>query len=298
MLIILLSIVLAVIADRYYLSWSKSAENKQLAMLKTQAWKQSLSVISQEISNFNGEAGIIIKDLQSNRVISFNGKKPFPSASLAKIPVMAACFQASQEGKLKLSDTIKLKQSDKMPESGILKDVILGKDLTIEDLLEFMIAESDNTATNILTNKIGLSYLNNYFKRLGLANTNLARKIADFKSRDRGVENYTTAEDIAYILEKIYNKSLVSKEISEKCLRLLKLQRKNDRIPKYLPAEITVAHKTGLERSVCHDAGIVFTPKGDFLICVLTKHKNSNSIPSKEFIARIAMHIYKYLEKL
>ena len=296
--IILLSIVLSVLADRYYLIWQKNEESKQLLIRKEQAWNELLLAINKEINNLNGEAGVIIKDLQSNRMISVNEKERFPSASLVKILIMAACFQAAQEGKLKLGDTIKLKLTDKMPESGILKDVSPGKELTIEELLEFMIIASDNTATNILTNKLGINYLNNYFKSLGLVNTNLSRKIADFASRDRGIENYTTAEDIAYILEKIYNRSLINKDISEKCLKLLKLQRMNDRIPKYLPAEITVAHKTGLERSVCHDAGIVFTRKGNFLVCVLTKHANSNSIPSKEFIAKVALYAYNYFERL
>jgi len=161
-----------------------------------------------------------------------------------------------------------------------------------------MIIASDNTAANILTNKLGIAYLNNYFISLGLANTNLSRKIADFGTRDRGIENYTTAEDMAYILERVYNRSLLNKDISEKCLKLLKLQRMNDRIPKYLPAEITVAHKTGLERSVCHDAGIIFTCKGNFLIVVLTRHANSNSVPSKEFIAKVASYTYNYFERL
>jgi len=79
---------------------------------------------------------------------------------------------------------------------------------------------------------------------------------------------------------------------------MLKLTRMNDRIPKYLPAEITVAHKTGLENGVCHDAGIVFTRKGDFIIAVLTKHANANSNQSKKFIAKVSLYAYKYFEQL
>jgi len=79
---------------------------------------------------------------------------------------------------------------------------------------------------------------------------------------------------------------------------MLKLIRLNDRIPKYLPVDITIAHKTGLEKGVCHDAGIVFTHKGDFIIVVLTKYANSNSSPSKEFIAKASLHAYRYFEQL
>jgi beta-lactamase class A len=86
-------------------------------------------------------------------------------------------------------------------------------------------------------------------------------------------------------------------DASERCLRVLKLQRVNDRIPKYLPVGVTVAHKTGLERSVCHDAGIIFSCNGDFLICVLTQHTNPNAQASKNFIARVALATYVYSEQ-
>jgi beta-lactamase class A len=79
---------------------------------------------------------------------------------------------------------------------------------------------------------------------------------------------------------------------------MLKLTRLNDRIPKYLPVDLTIAHKTGLENSVCHDAGIVFTNKGNFIIVVLTRHANSNSALPKEFIAKVSLHAYSYFEQL
>ncbi|MDD5120897.1 MAG: serine hydrolase, partial [Candidatus Omnitrophica bacterium] len=91
-------------------------------------------------------------------------------------------------------------------------------------------------------------------------------------------------------------KSLGSQRVSHQCINTLKLTRLNDRIPKYLPAQITVAHKTGLERNVCHDAGVVFTCKGDFIIVALTKHANSNGASSKEFIAKVALLAYNYFE--
>jgi len=81
-------------------------------------------------------------------------------------------------------------------------------------------------------------------------------------------------------------------------MAMLKLTRMNDRIPKYLPVEIAVAHKTGLEKEVCHDAGIVFTKSGDYIICVLTKHINPDSRLSKEFIAKISLDVYKYFSEL
>jgi len=285
-------------AYRYYADLIETKKQQTLLEKRKAAWHVLRQKLINEISQFKGEAGIVIKDLRVNWEVSHNKDKLFPSASLAKIPIMSACFFAAEEGRIKLNRQVALKSSDKFSGSGILKDTRPGVTFTVEELIGFMIYDSDNTAANMLTNMAGIDYLNNAFSSFGLKNTNLSRKIADFSSRDRGVENYTTAEDMALILEQMYRRSLVNKNVSEKGLKLLKLQRVNDRIPKYLPVDISVAHKTGLERSVCHDAGIVFSCKGDFLICVLTKHANSNSAPSKEFIAKVALLTYNYFEQL
>jgi beta-lactamase class A len=273
--------------------------NKQQVILEQRrvAWQALRQDILNEIRRFKGEVGIVIKDLRFNREISYNKEKLFASASLVKIPIMAACFIASEEGKIKLDRQVVLRDRDKFTGSGILKDVRSGTTFTAEELIGLMVYDSDNTATNMLTSMVGIEYLNSVFNSLGLKNTSLSRRIADFSLRDRGVENYTTAEDIALLLEKIYRRSLVNRNISDRCLRVLKLQRVNDRIPKYLPVAITVAHKTGLERNVCHDAGIIFAGKGDFLVCVLTKHANPNATASKNFIARVALHTYVYSEQ-
>jgi len=298
--IVLFTFILLALAGFLFLAcrfWEAGRQGLALQKRK-HAWNRLNQEIGQEIGQFKGEAGIVIRDLDKDWELFYKKETLFPSASLAKIPLMAGSFLAAQEGRLKLERNVKLKSTDKFSGSGVLKDIHPGVEFSVEELIGLMIYDSDNTATNMVTGMVGTDYLNNFFKNIGLKNTNLSRRIADYSLRKRGIENYTTAEDMARILEKIYRKTLINKEISERCLKLLKLQRLNDRIPKYLPAELTIAHKTGLERGVCHDAGIVYTPKGDFLICVLTKHKNANSIPSKEFIARISLYVYRYFEEL
>src|SRR3990167_5965967 len=167
----------------------------------------------------------------------------------------------------------------------------------LQQSIKSEIGQFKGEAGIVITNLVGIDYLNNTFKSFGLKNTDLSRKIADYHSRDKGIENYTTAEDMALLLDKIYRRSLGNKNVSDQCISMLKLTRMNDRIPKYLPVDLTIAHKTGLENGVCHDAGIVFTNKGDIIIVVLTKHANSNSAPSKGFIAKVSLHAYRYLEQ-
>jgi beta-lactamase class A len=116
----------------------------------------------------------------------------------------------------------------------------------------------------------------------------------DFSQRSNGVENYTAASDIVYLLEKIYNKQLIDRAYSELILSFLKKQKIKDRIPRYLPKGVIVAHKTGLERGIVHDAGIVFSPKDDYIICVLTKKVKVYS-KAKKFIAQLSLLTYKNL---
>jgi beta-lactamase class A len=278
-----------------HLNYPDARKSRELLKAEKANWSDLRQVLADQIGRFNGEAAVVIKDLDRGWEISFNRERLFPSASLVKIAIMAAAFLEADRGRINLGNSIVLKESDKLGGSGILKNVSAGTVFSIGRLIGLMIYDSDNTATNILTGLIGIERLNNSFKELGLKDTNLARKVADYKLRDRGVENYTSAADMAGLLEKIYRGSLGAEHISHKSISILKLVRSNDRIPRYLPPEITVAHKTGLEKGVCHDAGIIFTERGDFIIAVLTTHSDPNSILAKEFIAQLALHLYSYL---
>ena len=143
----------------------------------------------------------------------------------------------------------------------------------------------------MLIDLVTMEYLNGFFREQGLKGTSMTRKMMDFSGRKKGVENYTTAGDIAVMLEKMYRGSFLNASVSDQCMQMLLHQKMKDRIPRKLPRETPVAHKTGLERCVCHDAGVVFTPQGDFLVCVLTK-STSGAPKVKEFISRLALEIY------
>ncbi len=262
---------------------------------RRQAWFSLVESIKQQILTFDGQAGVVVKDLKTGWEVSYEKDGLFPAASLAKVPIMGACFKAVEEGRIRLGDAIELKGAYKVNGSGVLKEAPNGTYFSVEGLIELMITESDNTAANILISMLGFDYLNGFFKETGLSNTNLYRKMMDFSLRRRGVENYTTAEDMALILEKMYRGTLINKTISRQCLQVLSKQRINDRIPARLPSEVSVAHKTGLENNVCHDVGIVFTRKGDYLVCVLTGHAKSIKL-AKRFIAAVSFQAFDYYQ--
>lgn len=277
---------------------SLTREADRLKKKKTE-WLRLSKKLENRISRFKGQVGLVVEDLDTGWVIAFNHDTLMPSASLVKIPVMLSCFYAAQEGKINLKDSTRLKSFQRVAGSKALGNYSAGSKFIIEDLFDPMITLSDNAAANILIDLLGFSDLNMYFKKMGLKNTSIVRKMMDFKSRRQGQENYTTAFDMAYILEKLYRRQFLNPEISDRCLILLGQQKVNDRIPRNLPKdEVVAAHKTGLERHICHDAGIVYTRKGNFLICVLVKHENKFAQPAKRLISDIALSTYNYYKNL
>jgi beta-lactamase class A len=249
--------------------------------------------LQRRASRFRGEAGILVKDLKTNQVIDINADKLFPSASLVKIPIMAAYYQAQEEGILKLSDELVLERHHKIRSCSRLYFSRNGSRHTINELIERMITESDNTATNMLTERLGFGYLNQKFVEFGLKNTDLRRGVMDLKWRAAGIENYTTAEDMALLLEKMYSRALVSAAASDTMMEILKRHKVNDRIPRNLPNDLVIAHKTGLLHDTVSDVGVVFTPEGDFILCVLTADIN-NFRYAKRFIGTVAACAYDH----
>ena len=303
---IILSIILIVLMPlilvsslRLYKIYHESQIRQAMLEKRKAAWNSLNATLSGKIRNYRGNIGIVIKDLNTGWQIDFNKDELIPSASLVKIPIMLSCFYAAQEGKISLKDTISLKRSEKVAGSKVLGDAPPGTVFCVEELFTPMITQSDNAAANALIDFIGFDTLNGYFKKMGLQNTNLSRRMMDFKERKEGVENYTTAQDMANIFEKLYRSGFLNKEVSQECMGILKDQKVNDRIPRKLPKEgASVAHKTGLERHICHDVGIVFTSKGDFLICILVRHEDEVARPAKRLISDIALLTYNFYKNL
>jgi len=253
--------------------------------------------IAQEADKLKIDYCLLIKDLNFPRV-SLNHKhnQEITAASLLKLPILAVTFYSIAQERISLDQTILIKGGDIAGGSGKLKTMKLPYSLKLSQLLEFMISYSDNTATNKLIDILGFDYINQTFQKLGLKKTVLNRKMMDFSQRKRGVENYTSASDISLILERIYDRRLINKQFSELALKFLKEQKVNDRLPRYLPQGIIVAHKTGLERGVVHDAGIVFVPGADYIICVLVQGQKDYR-KAKKFIAQTSRLTYNLYDK-
>jgi beta-lactamase class A len=254
-------------------------------------YRKLMTELEASAAKFHGETGILVKDLNSGHSIGINSSKLFPSASLVKLPIMAALYAAQDEGKINLDDSIVLKKQHKIRSCSKVYFSRTGTKWPIRELIKRMITESDNTATNMLVDTLGFGYINQKFVDFGLKNTDLRRGVMDLVWRNAGIENYTTADDMAFLLEKIYHGELVSAKASAEMLAVLKQQKVNDRLPKGLPADLTIAHKTGLLRDTVSDCGIVYTPEGNFIICVLTQDFRTYR-QAKRFIGKVAECAY------
>ena len=237
--------------------------------------------------NYKAKVGIYLKDLKTKKTWEYNADRLFRSASLIKLPIMIAVMDAVERGKISLDTELVITNRERMDGSGSLKWARDGTRLSVLEIVYRMVTESDNTATRLLIDRFGVDYFKSYFKQIGLAYTNITLEGMDLTSGRVVKENYTTPREMGYLLEKIYNKEAVSKNMSEMMLDILKRNKSHSRIRKGVPLTWEVGHKTGLLRKSCSDVGIIFSPKGDYIIAVLLDDVVSYR-SGKDFIAKIA----------
>jgi beta-lactamase class A len=212
---------------------------------------------------------IYLELLKSNQKFLKDPDKVVPAASIIKLPVMAEVMEQVKEKKLKLSDSLTLKSTDKVGGGGLLKNYKNNTKVTIEQLVFLMITESDNTATNMLINKVGMNSVNQRIKKLGMKNTSLELLIFDLKAYSQGKDNKTTAADMGILLKKIYNNQLATPELCKYMIEILKKNKNNNAIPKYIKG-IPIAHKTGSLAGIKGDVAIILS-KNPYILSIFVK---------------------------
>ncbi|MCM2266495.1 MAG: class A beta-lactamase-related serine hydrolase [Elusimicrobiales bacterium] len=261
--------------------------------IREEEWNVMVQELGEVSASYRGRVGIYLKDLHTGKTWEYNADKPFPSASLIKVPIMAAVFEKIRLGAITLDTQITLTRRGRVGGSGSLKWVREGTSLSVMEIIYKMITESDNTATKMLIDHFGMDYLAAAFERLGLEQTNITPEGMSLTSNRVARENLTTAREMGGLMERIYEGDLVNREASEFMLDVLKHTKSRSRLRKGLPLGWEIGHKTGLLRKSCHDVGIVFSPRGDFVIAVLTSNVPDYT-SAKNFIAKVARLTYKY----
>jgi len=247
-------------------------------------------------TTLDGVMGVAIKDLTTGEVILINEQLVFPTGSSIKIPILIELHKQAAEGKYKLSDQRWVERKDQIGGSGVLQH--FGdhtSSLSLYDLAVLMIALSDNTATNLLIDQVGMANVNRTLDDLGLTQIRLRRKMIDQAASARGDENTATPREAMRLMEMLYRGEVVSPKVNDQVLALLKLP-KSSSIPKRLPPGVVIANKPGsLEGAVC-DWGIVFVPNRPFAIAVMSNYIAGEE--AGEAIAQISKLAYDYFARL
>lgn len=206
---------------------------------------------------------------------------------------MYSIISKAHKNKINLNTSIKIDKAFIVQGDGIIKDLENIQNLTILELLTFMIIYSDNTATNILIDLIGFDFINENAKILNLKNTSLNRKMMDFEKINNGIDNFTSASDLTIILEYIYYYS--DNYFRNLMIDILQNQKIKGGLDLHLPKDVIIGHKTGDLDYLEHDVGIVFLENSNYIICVLTK--NIINPDAQKLIGEISKITFDFFNK-
>ncbi len=251
----------------------------------------------QRIDDLDGVAGVAILDLTSGDKILIHPDEVFPQASSIKITVLAELYRQAAAGKLKLTDLYTMQSSDLVPDSDIMVGLTPGVTrLTLRDLATMMVTVSDNSATNVLIDRVGMENINATLDGLGLRQTRLRRKMMDLKAATEGRENVATPREMMVLLQAIYENKLFSKDLTQDFFKVLSTH-KESALLRGLPPDVVAASKPGELEAVRADSGIVFVPGRPFVICVMTTYLRDEK-DGEAAITGITAAAYSYFERV
>ena len=229
------------------------------------------------IQAHKGKVAVAVKNLETGESFAYHADVPMGTASLIKFPIMIEAYRQAAEKKVDLDKQVTLKKGDKVPGSGILTAHFSeGATFPLRDAVHLMIVYSDNTATNLVLEEIGIPSTAETMEKMGYPNTKAHSKVfrrdtSAFPERSKqfGIGS-TTADEMVRLCEALYKKELVSPEASAAMLKHMEACDDKDKFPRFLPPGTKVAFKTGSLDAAKTAAGIINTPGGPVAVCVLT----------------------------
>lgn len=281
------------------LAWTQQPE-QPLARLQSNIERLTKSV--------NADWGIYVKCLETGDEIALHADQVMDTMSVIKIPLMVEAFNQIASGKFALTDRIELKDSDKRPGTGIIRSLDAGVPLTIKDLLTLMIIVSDNTATDLMYQKVGgIEPVNKLMESYGLKNTRATgtadawfKALAAAPSRDEfhraGKHPFglTTPREMGRLLEMLERGEVVSKSASDQMLQIMRGQVYSSRLPKYVTG-YRVPHKTGdFLPYIGNDVGVLESPNRKVVVAVFTAHHYGIGANLEDTVARVAEQVANY----
>jgi beta-lactamase class A len=229
-----------------------------------------------------GKVAYVVKHLGTGETFGYQADDTMPTASLIKLAIMAEVYQQVHDGKRTLEDRVTLTKDEMVPGAGILTEHFSpGASFSLRDAVRLMIVYSDNAATNLVLEQVGIKSVNERMTAWGLRETRINAKV--FKASTTSVDpertkkyglGSTTANETLVLLERLHQGKLVAPTADQAMLEHLKKCDDKDKFPRFLPKGVTVAHKTGSVSNARTAAGILYFKEGTkdaaVALCVLT----------------------------
>lgn len=253
------------------------------------------------ISSTPGVYGVAVYHFESGESFFHRPDEPFYAASIIKIPIMAAAFDQASRGRLSLSERIVVRGEDMATGSGVLQHLTGGIELPVYDLIVLMIIESDNTATNLLIDRIGANAIQEAMREWGFVHSQFHHKLQIAPAARKGGVNTVTAREMTELMKRIARGNIVSRQACAAMIDIMKRQKYNDGLPGMLPSfdgpigsipRWQMAHKTGFVQGIEHDVGLLYVPGSAFAVSVLGKEVQDR-LEAKRLMAKIGHALYR-----
>ena len=255
-----------------------------------------------------GVFAVAVKELSSGRQFFINAHDSYHAASTMKTPVLIEAYKQAKAGKFKITDKVTVKNEFKSivdgsafsldsindSEHGLYR--MIGKTVTIYDLLYRMITMSSNLATNIVIDLVGAENVNETMRSMGAKDMQVLRGVEDNKAYEKGMNNMVTAYDLMMVLEGIASGKAVDQRASDEMIKILTQQHFTNIIAKNLPSGVKVASKSGSISFITHDSGIVFLPDGRKYVVVLLSRGVKDHKAVSATMANVSKLIYNYVK--
>ncbi|MGH9817207.1 MAG: serine hydrolase [Candidatus Acidiferrales bacterium] len=250
-------------------------------------------------AEFDGVMGIAVKDLSGGDAFTVNADMVFPQASSIKTPVLIELYRQAQTGTLKLEERVEVKKSLAAGGSGVLQNFGDGTaSLALRDLAVLMIVLSDNTATNILIDRVGMEKVNGMLAHYGLRRTRLQRRMLDTEAQQAGRENLSTPLEMAGLLGLLHEGKILNAENTAAVMEILSYS-KGGPLRRGVPGSVRLANKPGGLAGVSCDSGIVLLEGRPYAISVMTTFGPVGDAPSGEAaIGEVSRRVYEYFRRV
>ncbi|MDX2240133.1 MAG: serine hydrolase [Leptolyngbyaceae cyanobacterium bins.302] len=252
------------------------------------AVKTAVQGVAQQYPGFT--PGVFLIDLDTNNFMDWSGSNAFPAASTIKVPILIAFFQDVDAGKIRLDEKLTMRKELVAPESGDMQFLPVGAQFSALETATKMITISDNTATNMLIDRLGgIQALNERFKSWGLSATQLTNMLPDLKGT-----NTTSPKELASLMVRVSQGELVGLRSRDRLLDIMRRTINNSQLPQGLGEGASIAHKTGDIGIVIGDVGLIDMPTGKRYAAAVLIRRSPNDDRAYDLVAKISRTMYQH----